>query len=163
MKTLFYISKLVYVALIIIFFYRLFQAKKEDPSMKFGVNFGVLIQLWISILLSFLGLYSRYTEETKLASWGVNLAGMLILFLLLVRIIIAGDKKLMILLKIHDAKEITNITVSGWSIVFETKEKKIKVIDYIGAVKELAAKYRDRVERVQRKVVSVNRKKNKGR
>ena len=162
MKVLFYIVKALYLLVAGIFLWKVIQLKKEDKTVRFGLNAWSLLQILFNGIFIVFGIYSRYTEETKWVSWGFELVGLLLMCLLFYRIILCGDKLIMIKGKTYETRHMARITAGTMSVVFQISGQDIKVTDYVGSIAELVDKYYDRVHaRQQKSEVKREKKENK--
>lgn len=109
--------------------YSFIKIKLEDKSVNYRFELMSLIEHAAGYGVFLVSVLSVINENTYIFTLGLNIVNLLIVYSHNSRIVVAGDNKILLKLKIYDKKKIRGINASSFALhVIEKNGNEIKVI-----------------------------------
>lgn len=129
MAALIVILKIIACILMGIRLYLYYQIKKQDKTVLFRFELMSLIEHAAGYGVFLVAVFSAINKDSYFFTLGLNFVNVLIVLSHNFRIVIAGDSKILVNLKIYDKKSIRGINATTFTLhVFPRHGNEIKVL-----------------------------------
>ena len=129
MPALIIIAKILVAAIAAYRIYKIVMFYKSDSNVKLSFDLLSTIEIDAVIGLTIISLLAKITETTYVFTLVLCLLAAVLNFFHLFRIVIAGDKKIMLRQKTYELKKIRGMNASGFTLhVYLKNGQKLKVI-----------------------------------
>lgn len=129
MAALIIILKIISSLLLAYRVYMFIKLKREDKTVQFRFELMSLIENAAGYGVFLVSVLSVIDETTYVFTLGLNLINLVIVIAHNLRIVVAGDNKILIKLKIYNKKDIRGINASSFTLhVYPKKDDEIKVL-----------------------------------
>lgn len=129
MATAIIILKILSIVLMALRVYAFVKIKLEDKSVQYRFELMSLIEHAAGYGVFIVAVLSVLDENTYVFTLGLNIVNLLIVYSHNLRIVLAGNNKILLKLKIYDKKSIRGINASSFTLhVLPRKGGEIKVI-----------------------------------